>query len=194
MQTDLCVLMCLCGGGREMGVHAARPTLSRLFQTHTSVQVNKPPQSLNICTAVMDAVFPGLVWQIAGGSSASWFLPSFSYQRPPSPLTRRAVARPVIASAKAEGMTNHITSPDSLQSLCSLAGVLHLCLYRCEWRFMVGPVGRRVMREKPLLREIEPGCLCVLEVWMVGGLIPQPDGDAGGHDLHTGLWVKTEWS
>lgn len=29
---------------------------------------------------------------------------------------------------------------------------------------------------------------------MVGGLIPQPDGDAGGHDLHAGLWVKTEWS
>lgn len=39
-----------------------------------------------------------------------------------------------------------------------------------------------------------PVCLCVLEVCMVGGLIPQPDGDAGGHDLHMGLGVKTEWS
>lgn len=59
---------------------------------------------------------------------------------------------------------------------------------------MVGPVGRRVMRARPLWREIEPVCLCVLEVWMLGGLKPQPDGDAGGHDLHAGLWVKTGWS
>lgn len=59
---------------------------------------------------------------------------------------------------------------------------------------MVGPVGRRVMRARPLWREIEPVCLCVLGVWMLGGLIPQPDGDAGGHDLHAGLWVKSGWS
>lgn len=46
---------------------------------------------------------------------------------------------------RAEGVTNHITSTDSLQSLCSLDPVLRLCPYLSEWRFMVWPVGGRVM-------------------------------------------------
>lgn len=67
MQTDLCLLVCLCaGGGREMRGHAGRtanavtPISHTHAHTHTIVQVNKPPRSLSICTAVMEAVFPGL--------------------------------------------------------------------------------------------------------------------------------------
>lgn len=57
---------------------------------------------------------------------------------------------------RAEGVTNHITSTDSLQSLCSLGPVLCLCLDRSEWRFMARPVGRRVMRYR--------GRLCLWDV------------------------------
>ncbi|KAK5910983.1 hypothetical protein CgunFtcFv8_005197 [Champsocephalus gunnari] len=54
--------------------------------------------------------------------STSWFLLFSSYQRPPSHLTRPAESayRNHIRE-RAEGVTNHITSPDSLQWPCSLA-------------------------------------------------------------------------
>ncbi len=62
---------------------------------------------------------------------------------------------------RAEGVTNHITSTDSLQSLCSLDPVLRLCPYLSEWRFMVSPVGGRVMWWRGGLQDRRNECVCV---------------------------------
>lgn len=73
----------------------------------------------------------------------------------------RAQARPVITSGR---VTNHITSTDSLQSLCSLDAVLRLCPYLSEWRFMLWPVGGRVMWYKSSPSEAEGVCATMWSV------------------------------
>lgn len=185
MQTDLCVLVCLYGGERGRRKHVW-PRLSRRFNPFR--RRGKVPQHLHCCRG---GSVPGSSVTDCRRVKRSWFLPRFSYQRPPSPLTRRSVAHPVIASERAEGMTNHVTSTDSLQSLCSLAGVLHLCPYLCEWRFMVWPVGRRVMRSSQAV-EADRARVVVCSAGVHGWwrrLIPQRGLYTGGQ--RTGLWVKT---
>lgn len=73
-----------------------------LIHSDTHEGVNTPPQSPDIPAVVIFSkpVFPGLVWQIADVPSTSWFLLCFSYQGPPSHLTRLAEARPIITSER----------------------------------------------------------------------------------------------
>lgn len=128
--------------------------------THTHTEVNKISRHLR-----SHHIWIWYSWVHCDRLQLGQALPGFCFASPirGHHLIWPAEARPVITSG---GVTNHITSTDSLQSLCSLDPVLRLCPYLSEWRFMLWPVGGRVMWYKSRLSETEWACVSMC-MWSI---------------------------
>lgn len=123
MQTDLCVCVCTHRGKHTSAVP------QRLHRRHV-LRSGIPRSGVTDCRRATHFLVSAVL--LLSEASISF---DTAGQSPSRNLIRE----------RAEGVTNHITSTDSLHSLCSLHPVFRLCPYLSEWRFMVWPVGRRVM-------------------------------------------------